>query len=115
MASEFPALFTIQWMAYSGEGEDAHGNTVDVWAAPADRQVIGWGSPSTTEPKLAGHNRDVVEIELLVPSDWASHPRDRGILPDLGQVEQIGKVESTAGNPFGWVPGHIVNLRQVNG
>jgi hypothetical protein len=106
----------VQWREFiEGDEVDGHGNTVEEWADPVDRQVIGWAPPSTEEPELAGHNRDVVDLEMMVAADWMSSPRDRVTLPDLGQFEQIGKVETTSGNPFGWIPGHIVNLKQVNG
>jgi hypothetical protein len=112
----FPALFTVQYLEYSASGGvDAHGNEIAGWADPVERQVIGWGVPDTSEPAVVGHDRDTVDIDLFVPADWVSSPQDRVVLPDMGQMEQIGHVQFTTGNPFGWVPGHVVKLKQVNG
>ena len=111
----FPALFEVGFKAFIEGSKNAHGNPTKQWGEVETRKVIGWGAPQSSEPKLAGHDRDIVEIELAVPADWKSTPRDRIILPDLGEMEQIGITETNSGNPFRWVPGHIVNLRQVNG
>ena len=111
----FPALFDVGYKPFVEGAEDAHGNPTEGWGPVEPRKVIGWGAPQSSEPKLAGHDRDVVDIEMAVPAAWQSTPRDRIILPELGEMEQIGITETNSGNPFGWVPGHIVNLRQVNG
>lgn len=111
----FPTLFEVGFKPYVEGAEDAHGNPVEGYGPVETRKVIGWGAPQGTEPKIAGHNRDVVDIELAVPAGWLSTPRDRVILPDLGEMEQVGVTETNSGNPWRWVPGHVVNLRQVNG
>ncbi|QSM00050.1 head-to-tail stopper [Gordonia phage Cashline] len=113
----FPAQFDVQYEKYRAGAKNAHGNAVDAWDPPVPRKVIGWGPPQSSqpEPKLAGHDREVVDIEVMVPPDWTSGHRDRITLPGEGITQQIGGVESTAGNPFGWVPGHIINVRRVDG
>lgn len=63
----FPTPFTVGHCVHSAGGFDAHGNETDVWSEPIERAVHGWSAPRTDEPKLAGHDRDVVEVELLVP------------------------------------------------
>lgn len=67
MIEQFPTPFTVGHKVFSASGTDAHGNPVEGWAAPVDRAVHGWAAPTTDEPKLAGHDRDVVEVELYAP------------------------------------------------
>lgn len=115
MSSEFPLMFTVGHRVWSTSGEDdAHGNPVAGWSDPVDKRVYGWGAPNSAEPKLAGHNRVVVEVELLVPPDFDCSPQDRVVL-DGAEYDVLGTVESFGHNPFGWNPGGIVNLRRVEG
>lgn len=65
--SAFPLLFTVGHRSYTGGGDDGYGDPVDSWSDPVERRVHGWSTPRTSEPKLAGHDRDVVDVELLVP------------------------------------------------
>ncbi len=122
--SEFPLAHTVGHRVWSEGVEDDWGNTVSGWADPVERPVYGWGAPQSSEPKLAGHDRDVVEVELLVPPDFSCSPRDRIVLdgvldPDTGQwsneYEVIGHPEMYSHNPFGWNPGGVVNLKAVSG
>ncbi|MGO3325318.1 hypothetical protein [Gordonia sp. (in: high G+C Gram-positive bacteria)] len=110
----FPLLFSVGHRVYNGSGEDAHGNPVESWATPVVREVYGWGSPQTSEPKLAGHDREIVEVELLVPPGFSCSARDRMVLDGV-EFEVIGGPEMFDHNPFGWNPGGIVNLKKVDG
>lgn len=76
--------------------------------------VAGWAVPRTDEPKLAGHNRETVDVELIAPTG-AFQPTDAVLLPDRNQVlEVIGEPENYEHNPFGFAPGvEIVNLKGV--
>ena len=65
--SVFPTPFTVGHRVFSAGAVDDYGNPVESWATAVDRKVHGWSAPRTSEPKLAGHDRDVVEVELLVP------------------------------------------------
>ena len=123
--TEFPLAFTVGHRVHNASGRDAYGNPIDSWAPPVARKVYGWGAPQTSEPKLAGHDREIVETELLVPASWTSSHRDRIILDfdedtwtedaDIQEHEVIGGPEMFDHNPFGWNPGGIVNLKVVNG
>lgn len=112
--AEFPLLFTVGHRIYSAGAEDDWGNTVSGWADPVTKPVYGWGAPVTSEPKVAGHGRDVVEIELLVPPGFECSPRDRMVL-DGDEYEVIGGPEMYDHNPFGWNPGGVINLKAVSG
>lgn len=115
MSPEFPLLFTVGHRIWSASGpDDAHGNPVEGWADPVEKRVYGWGAPQGSEPKLAGHDRVVVAVELLVPPDFGCSPRDRMVLDGI-EFDVIGPIEMYDHNPFGWNPGGVVNLGRVDG
>ena len=76
--------------------------------------VAGWAVPRSSEPKLAGHDRRTVEVELLAPVGLF-RPQDAVQLPERDDVlEVIGEPENYEHNPFGWAPGlEVVNLGGV--
>lgn len=77
-------------------------------------KVAGWAAPTSAEPKLAGHDRKTVTVELLAPVG-AFHARDAVRLPDRATtLEVVGDPENYEHNPFGWSPGlEVVNLGGV--
>ncbi len=109
-----PALFTCDLLVYSEDGVDAHNNPVAEWAEPVSFPVVGWSSPSSSEPKLAGHDRVTVDVELLAPDGFPAGPHDRVVL-DGNTFEVVGYPEDYTHGPF-WDPGMVVvNLRRVEG
>lgn len=114
----FPLLFTVGVHTWDGV-ED--GYSTEAGYSPAktstgtQKKVYGWSTPSTTEPKLAGHDRVVVDVELLVPPGFGVGPHDLVDLPDVGQFEVIGEPEDFTKGPFGFQPGAVINLRKVDG
>lgn len=74
-------------------------------------KVAGWAVPRTAEPKLAGHARRTVEVELFAPVGMF-RPQDAVELPERDDaLEVIGEPENYEHNPFGWAPGlEVVNL-----
>ncbi|AAN07928.1 hypothetical protein AVANI_10 [Mycobacterium phage Avani] len=115
----FPTPFTVGVHSYSESGEDDYGRDEPMWTPPKDepgtpQAVHGWSSPSSTEPKLAGHDRVEVHIELLVPPEFSTGPHDVIDLEGV-QYEVIGYPEDFTGSPFGGVGGKVVNLRRVEG
>lgn len=109
----FPLAYTVGHRVYSETAErDAHGNLKPGWAAAVEKQVYGWGRPSAAEPKTAGQDREVIDVELLVPPGFVCSHRDRMILDGV-LFECVGGVEDLAHNPFGWNPGGVVNLKVV--
>ncbi|GAA1891823.1 hypothetical protein [Williamsia serinedens] len=124
----FPTPYLVGVRAYEGGDGDDWGNETDSWADPVPQPVYGWGAPGrqdAAEPKVVGHDRVVVETELLVPSGFTCSPQDRVILdfdPDtwtedagIPEHDVLGEVESYDRGPFGWNPGGVVNLRRVTG
>ncbi len=96
-------------------GTDDFGNTVRSWSDWSVHVVYGWGAPTTEEPVYAGHDRELVEVLLLVPPEFP-HVGHRDQVKLDGEVfEAIGSSQMFTANPFGWNPGGTVNLRRVVG
>lgn len=94
---------------------DELGNDVIVDAeVPEEVQVAGWATPSADEPKLAGHDRWTVTVELYAPVG-TFRPEDAVKLPEREDtLEVIGEPENYSHGPFGWDPGlEVVNLGGV--
>lgn len=86
----------------------------DVWVDTTEENpvaVAGWAIPHGDEPKLAGHDRRTVKVELYAPVG-AFRAEDAVRLPDRADtLEVIGEPENWSANPFGWDPGlEVVNL-----
>ncbi|MGB3602717.1 MAG: hypothetical protein WBA38_04095 [Gordonia sp. (in: high G+C Gram-positive bacteria)] len=112
--ASFPLRFTVGHKVFDAAGEDAHGNPVETWLPEVGKKVYGWGAPQSSEPKLAGHDREIVEVELLVPPGFVASARDRMVLDGV-EFEVIGGPEHFDHNPFGWNPGGVVHLKAVSG
>ncbi|MEJ9078590.1 hypothetical protein WKY82_09235 [Gordonia malaquae] len=122
-----PALFDVEHHSYAGVGENAHGNEIDQWAAPVVKKFITWADYSTSEPSLAGHERDLVTAGILVyppdgsvPAEW----RWFGATPKPKDKMRIdGDLFEVVGQPVradkAWFNTSIlnwrINLKQVNG
>lgn len=115
---DWPTPFTVGHHVYSPGGPDPHRNPAS-YSPPLDEPgtpvpVYGWSTPSTTEPKLAGHDRTIVDIELTAPA-FTPKPQDYIDLPDGQQCEVIGVEQDYNHGPFDWAPGSVTNLRKVDG
>lgn len=120
----FPTPYTVGVHAYSSTSVGGYGRDVPTWTPPKDepgtpQAIHGWASPSSTEPKLAGHDRVEVQIEMYVPAAFQAGPHD---VIDLNtvQYEVIGYPEDYTGSPWAFLPGgfvggRVVNLRRVEG
>ncbi|AZS11765.1 head-to-tail stopper [Gordonia phage Nina] len=111
------ALYPIGYEAYTGEGEDGYGNTVDSWAPSVQRKIYGANSPESSEDLSQGPNRVVITRVLLIPKNSTWTPRDRVTLPD--EPGFMYEVEGVAGdarrNPYRWNPGGTITVRRVDG
>jgi len=116
----FPTPFTVGVHTWSAGADSAYNEPADVYtpaktSAGTEYKVCGWSAPTSTEPKLAGHDRVVVDVELLAPTSVPIHAHDLVDLPD-GQYEVIGEPEDYNHGPFNFVPDVLVaNLRKVSG
>lgn len=109
----FPLPYTIAHRAYSGTGEDDHGNEIPAYAAPVTVAAFWW-SPSSSEPAVAGHDRVVVDKVAVVDSATEIGPRDLVEIEGI-EYEVVGYAEDYDHGPW-WVPGcRPVNLQRVEG
>lgn len=123
-----PALFDAGHRVYSAGVEDDWGNTVAGWADPVVKKFITWASYATSEPKLAGHDRDVVDAGIIVYPPTNLHvpetqrwfgdppkPQDRIVIDGL-EFEVIGDPER---NDKAWwdctILNWVINLKAVSG
>lgn len=118
----FPTPFTVGVHAYSSTSTDDYGRDVPLYTpaknSPGTQHpVYGWATPVTSEPKIAGHDRVLVEVELFAPPGFTVGPHDLVDLPAApsGQFEVIGYPEDYSRGPFGFNSGLVVNLRRVDG
>ncbi|MBP2211088.1 hypothetical protein JOJ87_001432 [Rhodococcus ruber] len=109
-----PTPYTVGVRTYTESGKDDRGNPVESWSAPVDHPVYGWSMPSSTEPKVAGHNRVLVSLELLVPPTFPAKAHDR-VVVDGEEFEVLGRPEDFNHGPFGFAPGLVVNLGRTEG
>lgn len=109
-----PALFDVGHQSYSGDDVDDYGNAEEGWAAPVAKKFVTYNQPITSEPKLVGHNRDVVDFEMIVlPNFGPVKPQDRMVI-DGTTYDVIGRPEDYTKNPFRNDFGCLViNLRVV--
>lgn len=111
----YPTPYTVQTSAFNKSGTDSHGNPVESWATPITQPVYGWAVPNSIQPKYAGQERTLVDVELYVPPGFVVGPRDRIILTGDWKFEAIGYPEDYTHGPFGFNPGLVVNLIRVEG
>lgn len=63
-----PTPYTVTVEEASDAGDDAHGNPQESWGPPQPVQVHGWAPPAAGgEPKVAGHDQVITDLELFVP------------------------------------------------
>lgn len=105
----------VQRIPYEGSGEDAHGNEVESWGEPVQLSgVYGFDPGSSSEPRLAGHDRVIVEPTLYGPFDMPFLPRDRAVV--RGVVYEVeGPVRRWKHMRSGREAGGVVTLREVAG
>lgn len=113
--STYPLAQTIRHFAFDGTQRDSRGNVIDSWADPVDVKVYGWYISSTHEPQIAGHDRLLVDAQVLAPESFRPGPKDLIELPGFGEYAVNGETEDYNHGPFSWRPGNVVNLRRITG
>lgn len=68
----FPTPFEVGVHKYSSTTTNEYGREVPAYTPAVDQpgtplKVHGWANAYNTEPKLAGHDRVTVDMELFVP------------------------------------------------
>ncbi len=115
MTASFPAPFIVDVREVIDGPPDDFGVPTTDWSPWTSHPVYGWGAPATAEPKLAGHDRQVVDVELLVPPSFPALSHRAQARLDGAEFDVIGEVERYDHSPFGWNPGGLLNLRRVVG
>ncbi|MFF1531488.1 head-tail adaptor protein [Cellulomonas sp. NPDC058312] len=109
-----PLPFTAGLRAFIGSAEDDLGNPTEGWGTAVETSAVWWtpSSVATSEQKMAGHDRVVVDLVMVVDSATAVGPRDRVVI-DGRDFEVIGYPEDFDHGPW-WQPGRKpVNLRRI--
>ena len=106
---------SVQRLPYQGTGEDAHGNEVQLWGSPVTLAgVYGFDPGSSSEPRLAGHDRVIVEPTLYGPYDTPIESDDRVVVRgDTYEIE--GFVRRWKHMRSGHRAGAVATLRRVDG
>lgn len=105
----------VQRIPYAGTGEDAHGNEVESYGAAVTLTgVYGFDPGSSSEPRLAGQERVIVEPTLYGPYDMPFLPRDHAIIRGL-TYEVEGEVRQWKHMHTNREAGAVVSLRRVDG
>ncbi|WP_280331491.1 hypothetical protein [Nocardia wallacei] len=113
MSSQFPLPHTVGHRVHSVVGEDSHGSEIDGWADPVPVAAFWW-SPSSTEPAIAGHDRVLVDVVMVVDSATVVGPHDRFVIGG-SEYDVIGPPQDYDHGPW-WSPGcKPVNLQRVEG
>lgn len=105
---------TASLLKYEAGAVDAHGNDVDSWIEYALLKGCAFDPGPTSEPRLPGQDRVVVEPTLYAAYDSPVEPLDRLVVRDLTyEVEGVARQWE---NPFsGRQLGCVITLRKVDG
>lgn len=105
---------TVEVERWSYDSTDPFGNPAPAWADPVPVKVYGWEPPKSDEPVLAGHDRVVVDLQVLAPPGVEVGSHDRVIVQGR-RYEVVGEIEDAGNGPFAFNPGARFNLRRVEG
>lgn len=106
---------SVQRVPYVGSTEDAHGNeTATYGAAVALTGVYGFDPGSSSEPRIAGQSRVIVEPALYGPYDMPFLSRDRAVVRGA-TFEVDGEVRKWRHMQSNREAGAVVTLRKVTG
>lgn len=95
--------------------EDSHGNEVEAWGPAEPVGVYEFNPGSSSEPRISGHDRVIVEPALYGPYDIPFAARDRCIADGVTYEVEGVPARWKNGQSGGITPGAVVNLRAVDG
>lgn len=115
----FPLRHTVGVHLMTQSGMDAHRNPVKTYRPPLNQpgtpvKVYGWSVPDTLEPIVPGHERVMVDVQLLVPPGFPAVASSVIDLP-AGQFQVIGEQQDYTNGPFAFRPGGVLHLRRITG
>ena len=104
----------VSHLPYLGSGEDAHGNETASYGPPVTLLGFGFDPGSSSEPRIAGQDRVIVEPTLYGPYSMPFLPRDQVIVRGY-TYEVEGVVRRWRNYYSNREAGAVVSLRLVNG
>lgn len=101
-----PLSYEVRRIRHGEIGRDALNNVV--YGETNDPlMVAAWWSSSSAEPKVAGHERLVVDVEIIAaPGDFREGDEIDGV-GDYGRLKVVGHPEDYRHGPW-WDPGLVV-------
>ena len=111
-------MIPLPWSAkisrFKAGSTDAFGNPVESWESPVEFACFWW-TPSSSEPAMAGHDRVVADLVVVVAAGFSCGPRDR-ITVDGRDYGVDGEPRDYNHGPFGFSPDRLViECRRVDG
>ena len=105
----------VQRIPYEGFSEDAYGNEIAAYGSAVELAgVYGFDPGSSSEPRLAGQERVIVEPTLYGPYDMPFLPRDQALI--RGRLYEVeGEVRQWRHMYTNREAGAVVSLRRVDG
>lgn len=105
----------VQRVPYVGAGEDVYGNEIATYGTAVTLTgVYGFDPGSSSEPRIAGQQRVIVEPTLYGPFDMPLLPRDKVIV--RGSTYEVeGEVRQWKHMRTNREAGAVVSLRRVDG
>jgi hypothetical protein len=105
---------SVQHESYSGSGEDAHGNEVEIWTPAVELGIYAFDPGSSSEPLLPGQDRVITAPTILFPSASEVRPRDRVTV--RGKLFEADGESLDFRNPFNpSMDGKTIKLKAVDG
>lgn len=108
-----PLLWSVGVCTFQEGGRDSHGKPIQSWSDPVYVKVYGWSEPTLEEAAVLFHDREIVDLRVLVPAGFTVGSMDR-VVVEGDSYDVVGKSDFTHG-PFGYQPGGVVNLRRATG
>lgn len=108
-----PLPFTVGHRAYAGTDEDdGHGNEIGEYGDAVEIAAF-WYAPPSSEPFLAGHDRVIVDLVVVVDAGLTISAHD--LLVVDGQDYEVVAQEDYEHGPW-WQPSRKpVNVRRIDG
>lgn len=110
----YPTPHTIEHRRYVEGARNSRGNPTETWADPVSVDVYGWAQPTSSEPKIAGRDQVIVDLEVYAPASFRPGPYDLLAVDGAGYTVE-GEPEDYNHGPFGFTPGVVINAKRAEG
>ncbi|WNN93659.1 head-to-tail stopper [Arthrobacter phage CallinAllBarbz] len=110
----FRAGITVRRLPRVTGEVDSRGNPIVTYGPPVDVKNVGFDPGSSSEPRMQGHERVIVEPTLYAHYAMPFEPSDR--VEVLGKTYNVDGVVRVWRNPYsGALKGSVVSLKEVTG